>query len=437
VANSKRVYTDSRGNMFLPMNVEGGAWSDNFMTTPKLIVVVGSLLILIALLVFLNSSGSSPSGYVVLIGVWFFFTQLLVRYIVFEERYYYRMYKQLKEDEISKPSLFFGIADIQGEEEAVLTYLDGKVGVIVKLERDTITGKNKEFQEVHYDALSDMYKEIVDRGYNFVQLNLMEQGVNDPRLEKLGELVDKARNSNIKKITELKVNYIKSITRNTLYDTDYIMIYTKDLNKKERIIEDMIEIAYRGMNGGFIGFKVLGVMELVELLKEDYGVRYFDIGEAMVGLYGASDGINSSVMSVSSIEYSDKEYLEVDILGRNIIKRWTSKAIKEASELDAEAMRRALISKDRKEEFIGVKLGVGSEVQKSDIKETKKIKSMGVTRKEGHENLGKSKVKAWGRKRGSAPMISNDSLKKSNQHQTNLSESFYNDTDEDDETIVF
>lgn len=438
MANSRRVYTDSRGNMFLPMNVEGGSWSDNFMTTPKLIVTVGGVLTFIAILVYLNSNGSSASGYIVLLGLWALVFQWLLRYIVFEERYYYRMYKQLKEDEITKPSLFFGIADIQGEKEAIMTYLDGKVGVIVKMERDTITGKNREFQEVHYDALSDMYKEIVDRGYNFVQLNLMEQGVNDPRLEKLDELVDKAQNSNIKKLTELKVNYIKALTRNTLYDNDYVMIYTKDLNKKERILEDMIEIAYRGMNGGFIGFRILGVPDIVEMLKEDYGVRYFDIGEAMISLYGSTENKSVRVMSLSEIEYEDGVTSKVDLVERNIIQRWTSKAIKEASELDVEAMRKALISNDRKEEFIGVKLEAEeSIIEKPVVEKFKKEKKMMKAEKPTSEKPEKPKVKAWGKKRGSASVEDSKSSTKVIQHQTPLTLGFDDDMDEDDETIVF
>ena len=68
------------------------------------------------------------------------------------------------------------------EEGAILIYSSSKIGVIFRLERDTITGKEPEFKEYHYDAVSDFYKEIVYRKYKFVQMNVMEQAGNDNRL---------------------------------------------------------------------------------------------------------------------------------------------------------------------------------------------------------------------------------------------------------------
>lgn len=39
MANSKRLFKNNEGKIFIPMNVEGGVWEDNFFTTQKVIVL--------------------------------------------------------------------------------------------------------------------------------------------------------------------------------------------------------------------------------------------------------------------------------------------------------------------------------------------------------------------------------------------------------------
>ena len=60
------------------------------------------------------------------------------------------MYKQLKESEITTPAIFWDIASIKDTiDGAILTYSDAKIGILLRIERDTITGKPPEFKETH------------------------------------------------------------------------------------------------------------------------------------------------------------------------------------------------------------------------------------------------------------------------------------------------
>ena len=77
--------------------------------------------------------------------------------------------------------------------------------MFIRLERDTITGKDKDFRETHFDAISEFYKEMNNRQYQFVQLNIMEQAGNDPRIDTLDELVLKSDNANLAELIEMQV----------------------------------------------------------------------------------------------------------------------------------------------------------------------------------------------------------------------------------------
>ena len=262
MASSKRLYRDGIGNMFIPMDVDGGSWNEHFINTTKLITIAIILFTGVIIIFWLNSIHASISGYLIILGLYLFIVQFIVRYIVLEERYYYKVYNRLKDSEISNPSVFWNIISIKEElGGSLLVYGDGKVGAILKLDRDTIIGKDENFIEIHYDSLSDFYKELSDKGYSFVQMNLMEKAGKNPRIDSLNDFIGKSDNENINKLMEMQVGYIKSISRKTLYESDYILIYTKDLNRTDYLINDIIDIVCKLMNGAYISFSILNTRD--------------------------------------------------------------------------------------------------------------------------------------------------------------------------------
>lgn len=319
MANTSRRYIDQNGKMFIPMNVEGSSWEDNFITTPKL-VVIGLMLGSAVFMGFYLKENYSPLGsYIIFYALWFLICSLITRFYIFEEKYYYRMYKQLKESEISTPAVFWDIASIKDTRDgAILTYSDAKIGVLVRLDRDTITGKPPEFQEAHYDAISDFYKEIMQNKYNFVQMNIMEQAGNDPRLDELDKLVYGSDNPNIRQLMELQIGYIKNITHHTLYESDYILFYTNDLSKVDCIISDVIDMIYKILDGAYIGYRVLSARDIIEFMKEEYGVKYFNYAEATLTMF-KKHGVNTrNPFELTKINYTDGDVQEVK--SRDIIK---------------------------------------------------------------------------------------------------------------------
>lgn len=340
MANSERLIKNRSGQMLIPMNVDGGAWEDSFFNSTKLIILAATIFANVLIIAWLTTLYVGWAAYAVVGLILLFIDQLILRFMIFEENYYYRMYRKMKQYEISTPSVFWNISSIRDTEDgALMIYADGKVGLIVRLERDTITGKSDDFREMHYDAISDFYKELVIKNLKFVQMNIMEQAGKDPRLQKLDDLVLRAKNPNIAKIVEAQVGHIKKITRATLFESDYFLIYSDDINRLDGLTTDAIDCIYKLLDGAFIGYSILDTNEILEMLKETYGVKYFDYTEAAVNMHRDTSinipkaftlvGINFVSGDTAEIGNVERSRLNVltSYIDKGVIKRdeWTTK----------------------------------------------------------------------------------------------------------------
>lgn len=293
MANTKRreKYTDRNGKMLIPINVEGGQYNDSWFTTTKFVALI-AIIAGLGFVINKISKGATAEGVIILLVTWFIASSFIVRYIIFEEKPYYKMYKQLIGNEVTTPATFWSVASIKDTEDGgIITYSDGKIAVCIKVDRDTITGKPNDFKEVHYDAISDFYKEIGSRGYSFVQMNIMETAGKDPRLSELTKIIPKSDNKNIRELMRLQVGHIKNLTHIALYESDYVLIYTKDMSKIDNIIEDVTESVFKLLDGAYCRYTVLGSKDIGELEKEEMGVTYFNLTEASMNMFG-----NKSVM---------------------------------------------------------------------------------------------------------------------------------------------
>ena len=109
MANSDRLYKNDRGDIFIPMNMEGSSWNEHFVTTPKLVAMGLCAVYLVMLLISLKSNNATGREYINGGILYVIITQFILRYIVFEERFYYRMYKEMKKSEITTPAIAWGV----------------------------------------------------------------------------------------------------------------------------------------------------------------------------------------------------------------------------------------------------------------------------------------------------------------------------------------
>lgn len=350
MANTQRRIINKNGMQFIPMNVEGQGYNDNFFNTPKLIATISIFLSLFIIIAYLASSSASFGKWLLFILIWSIATIQILRYIIFEEKFYYRMYKELQGNEITTPAISWQVASFKNTEDGtIMTYVDAKIGVIAKIERDTITGKDRDFQETHYDAISDFYRLIVSSGYSFVQLNMMEPAGKDPRLNELDKITKDCKNDNIKKLVDLQVGYIKQIAQVSLYENDYILIYSKDVTRIDTIIQDTIDMLSKILDGAYIGYKILNQREIIELNKDSFGVRYFDTANASLNIYKNSGSYATKPFNLAGIIWDNGEIQDIDIKQRNKIRVVTTNIITE-NITTAESLKEQIYVKKKEEE---------------------------------------------------------------------------------------
>lgn len=389
MANSKRIYKDKGGNMFIPMNVEGGSWNEHFITNTKLVALIISASVAFLLLAWLKGNYASIKAYIIFMGMWLIGFSFVLRYIIFEENFYYKMYKKMQQFEFSTPAVFWDIASIKDTVDgAILTYADGKIGLIVKLERDTITGKNSDFREGHYDAISNFYKEITSRKYSYIQMNIMEQAGNDPRLVELDKLLAKDSNANICKLMEKQVGYIKNITNRTLYESDYILVYTKDLSRIDSMVNDTIESVYKILEGSFIGYSILRQRDIIEFIKEEYGVKYFNSVEATLTMFNSHGLSAQRAFKINEVTFDSGDVQKIGNKELSIINYMASEDLNNNSNKSKKSIKEAILTKSDKEKFEGIdfdSLADGIEIkEENEITAIEKIKKF--TRKNKNDN---------------------------------------------------
>lgn len=321
--NSKRLRMNEQGRMFIPMNVEGGGYDENFFSTPKLITAGLLVLVLVILIATLASPENrlSALGKVLAVLFYLFIASFVVRYVIFEERYYFKMYKKMLANQNPTTAVFWRIAAIRDTVRGgILRYSDGKYGAILKLERDSIIGKNSEFRESHFDALSDFYKELALRKLAFVQLNMMERADNDSRIPALDTLILNEPNANLKKVLQLELGYIKNRSRETLYETDYILVYTTKLERVDSLISDLQACASILLDGAYSGFEILGQREIIDLHKEIFGIGYFNLSEASINTFNEV-GAKKKAITLKALKLTNGRTVELTKRDTDIINR--------------------------------------------------------------------------------------------------------------------
>lgn len=351
MANTKRRenYTDRNGNMLIPINVEGGNYNEHFITTPKL-VCIGLIIGALAFIIYKCSHGTGGLlSWVIWLSIWLIASTFAARFLIFEEKFYYRMYLDLKEHEITTPAIFWDIASIKDTDEgAIITYSDAKIAIMVKVDRDTITGKTPDFKETHYDAISDFYRDVITQKYSFVQMNIMEQAGKDPRLAELSKVVYKSDNPNIQKLMEMEVGHIKNITHSSLYESDYFLFYTNDLTKIDTIIMDITESIFKLLDGAYIGYRILSSKDIVDLLKEEFGVTYFNYTEASLLMYNNNANSMIKPFDITGILWTDGEDQTLNNQEINKLRTITSGVIKETLKTSDMTLKKSIYRKEIK-----------------------------------------------------------------------------------------
>lgn len=392
--NRRRDFINKYGAMFIPMNVEGSNYNDSFFSMKKIVTIFIILLMTVVIAVYFGSSGTSVGGFIVIYAIWFFIISLLVRFIIFEEKYYLEMYRLLKKYEVSTPAIFWDISSRKHTDDGtIVTFSDGKVGIFVRLERDTITGKTEDFKEYHYDAWSDFYNSLMSKRYKVVQMNLMEPAGKDPRLAELDKLTYKDDNPNICALTEMMLAHIKDIARNSLFETEYLLIYTEDMSKIDKIIDDIGDSMLILMNGAYVGYTVLNDKEISDRVREEYGVGYFNATEASLTMFRGQVDIGEPPFKVVGIKWDNEKEQKLNDKERMKLNSITSGVIRETVKQKEVSLKDSLYREEEKE-----KIGIDFDSLSNVGTKSKGKFNKGILSKKGKTEVQKAEPKAEAQK---------------------------------------
>ena len=300
--------------LFVPMNVDGGIKEANFFNSFKMAVLICMSLGTLAFLVYVFDSNLGWILNTLAVIFILFIDFMLLRYCVFEEAYQSKMYKKMKKYEVTTANIFWNIANMRETEYGtVIVYSDLKVGVLIKLERDTVIGKPKEYRDIHYDAISDFYREMNIRNLNYIQLSLMESTGKDPRLNKLDEMVTKAEfNPNLAKLMEAYAGHTRNITRVTLFESDYILIYTDQPSRSDFIIQEAMDCCEKLSGSAFVECRILNKEEIIDMMRDIYDIKYFDYSSATLKIFDNEiSNIQQNALEIIGLEFTDETVKEL------------------------------------------------------------------------------------------------------------------------------
>ena len=310
-----RIMKDSQGRQFIPMNVEGGAGESNFFNTTKILLIafwVVGIVLYIANVP--KNEGLTLLGKIVVSLIFLFIWYKYLTLLIFEERYYYKMYKKLKAYSNPDTSTYWRVASIKNTSTGgIMLYADGKVGVIIKLDRGSILGREEDFAQRHFEAISDFFRDITSKGYSFVHLNTLEEASSDPRLANIEHLISLETNENIKEVLELQAGTIKRAMRATLYESDYILVYDKNIEGIDNILYDVSGCAFTLLDGCYTGYTILGSKEIIALHKELNGISYFDFTDASINVFRDMENIGErSVLKIKRLKLKNGRTVELN-----------------------------------------------------------------------------------------------------------------------------
>lgn len=302
----RRLEDDKDGNMFFPRTLDGGSNGDKFFTGPKMIITIADVLFVGFLCFDMILGYANLLFKIIYCAVMIHLGFALIRYFVFEERYYYAMYKKRKEFEKSTPRLFWDIIrKVDIDDVCVVTFSNLSMGVYVKLIRGCTIGKDEDFEELNYDAISDFYNALVMKDLKYKFADVMHTASKDERVTELDHLVRGSEfNSNLNLLTQLKVGHLKKYTRQSVVEEEFILIYTDDVDKlAEDLVTEVYDCLYCLLDGGYTGFRIFDQEDIDDFVCARFGVKLFDSMSASLEIYGQSN--KKEAFEIEEIGYID------------------------------------------------------------------------------------------------------------------------------------
>lgn len=204
---------------------------------------------------------------------------LIIRFIGLKEQYFSDMFEETKaRNGILKISNIWGIFDISTTYPYTCFFKNGYKGLFVRMERDTITGKDNNADFIHYGALGDAYNLAHALNMNMVHVDYMDNVGNDPRMEKLYADLNDVTNPDMQDMLVDIYDNLTDIMKMNYSSFDVYLFLTRD--KLDSLVYNVQSVASKMTGGNFISYKILNRIEIAGVCTALFNLEDFSVIEA-------------------------------------------------------------------------------------------------------------------------------------------------------------
>ena len=269
--------------VFIPLSVENtnAQRTGYFMSTKKgILMALGILPSVIWVPLVANATPGSTSGVFVGVVTYGFFFIMFLRFIIFEEITWRRIFKNLFENKISTSAYFWGIDRI--EESGIIHYSYAgrntlRKGGVIQLIAGSKVGKGLDYDEKYREALRRITREALKED---LKLEIREMLDNKNLPNNIKSMYLKVRNikdSLAREIALEHINNLAAITKNRKrLEITYLILYFDSPRKFKRIIDisnNIIKVAES--TGIFKYTKILSKKEVELFISRTLSINTF------------------------------------------------------------------------------------------------------------------------------------------------------------------
>lgn len=237
-------------------------------------IIVFVVIFLVAFIGTGINSDISTVQKVILMMIYLYIVQLIIRYPVLHEGYYSDIFEEQKANDYKlDTSDLWQIFDIESDYPYTCYFKNGKKGVFIRMIRDTMTGKSETEFSNHYDILADAYNAAHTMGMDLVHIDYMDVIGSDDRMK---HVQDNLVNINNEK---LAVD-LSDLYKNLLYEmsNDYasydVYLFTSRATQ-DIFIYNVLQVAQLMLGSNYISYQVLNEQEIANVCCALFNLNSF------------------------------------------------------------------------------------------------------------------------------------------------------------------
>lgn len=276
-----RVKRDHNHNMLIPSNVAGEGYEEG--ASPKQAIAGGAVVLLwiVVIVAFKDKPNASEfKNWLIVIGALLLVSQFVIRYLIINEKYLMKQTALIDKMFNKVPADLWNVINI--DDDGIIYYTDGRLGLIIAAEQATVIGRDSQFKEIHYSAISDFYKVLNQNNIAWTHINAMINAKTETRLLKLSEQLKQCQNSNIRKMCDQHFVYLRSLEERTLYEREYWALIARPAVGRRKLLEIANMAAENLESAAFNQFTFLGKEQCYALNTELLALDTFDANNIMI-----------------------------------------------------------------------------------------------------------------------------------------------------------